>query len=116
MSNENIKDLAGKALRKAALNEEAKQYLLHHPTLFNLLLKAAGKYIGGETLEEALKTRQELQSQGLMTSLEFIGENVTNVSEANEATEEFLKIIESVKNSQKQERVSLDLSFRDFFK
>ena len=115
MSNGNIKELAGQALKKAALNEEAKEYLLHNPVLFNLLLKAARRYIGGETLEETLKTRKTLQSQGLMTSLEFMGENVTNVTEANEATEEFLKIIESVKNSQRQERVSLDLSHLGIF-
>ena len=115
MSNGNIKELAGQALKKTALNQEAKEYLLHNPVLFNLLLKAARRYIGGETLEETLKTRKTLQSQGLMTSLEFMGENVTNVTEANEATEEFLKIIESVKNSQRQERVSLDLSHLGIF-
>lgn len=115
MLNENIKELAGQALRKAALNEEAKEYLLGHPILFNLLLKAARRYIGGETLTETLETRKVLQSQGLMTSLEFMGENVTNVIEANEATEEFLRIIESVKNSQGQDRVSLDLSHLGIF-
>lgn len=115
MSNGNIKELAGQALKKAALSEEAKEYLLHNPILFNLLLKAARRYIGGQTLEETLKTRKALQSQGLMTSLEFMGENVTNVTEANEATEEFLRIIESVKNSQRQERVSLDLSHLGIF-
>lgn len=115
MQNENIKELAGQALRKAALNEEAKEYLLHNPVLFNLLLKAARRYIGGETLTETLKTREALQNQGLMTSLEFMGENVTNVAEANEAREEFLRIIESVRNSQRQERVSLDLSHLGIF-
>lgn len=115
MLNENIKALAGQALKKAALNEEAKEYLLHNPVLFNLLLKAARRYIGGETLTETLKVRKELQNQGLMTSLEFMGENVTNVTEANAATEEFLRIIESVKNSQGQERVSLDLSHLGIF-
>lgn len=110
MSDLNIKELAGQALKKAALNEQAKKYLLQNPILFKLLLKAAKRYIGGETLEETLQTRVSLQNQGLMTSVEFMGENVTTFSEANEATEEFLKIIESVKNSKRQERVSLDLS------
>lgn len=115
MQLENIKELASQALKKAALNEGAKEYLLHNPVLFNLLLKAARRYIGGETLTETLQTRKALHHQGLMTSLEFMGENVTNDAEANEATEEFLRIIESVKNSQKQERVSLDLSHLGIF-
>lgn len=113
--NENLKEMASQALKKAALNEDAKEYLLHNPVLFNLLLKAARRYIGGETLAEALETKNTLQTQGLMTSLEFMGENVANVSEANESKEEFLRIIQSVKNSQGQERISLDLSHLGIF-
>jgi hypothetical protein len=54
---------ASAALRKAALNEEAKTYLLSNPLLFNLLLKAARRYIGGETLEQALATKKPPSSR-----------------------------------------------------
>jgi proline dehydrogenase len=66
-------------------------------------------------LEETLKTREILQNQGLMTSLELMGENATTVNEANAVAEEFLRIIESVKSSPKQERVTLDLSHLGLF-
>jgi len=105
-----IRKQASDALRKAALSEEAKAYLLSNPVLFNLLLKAARRYIGGETLEQALETRKELRAQGYQTSLEFMGENVTTVAEANEATHEFLRIIEALKGENKGDRVTLDLS------
>lgn len=110
-----IRQQAGAALRKAALNEEAKTYLLSHPLLFNLLFKAARRYIGGETLDQALATRKALQAQNFMTSLEFMGESVTTVTEANEATQEFLRIIEVLKAENKPERVSLDLSHLGLF-
>src|ERR1700730_12595972 len=105
-----IKQQASEALRKAAINEEAKAYLLSNPLLFNLLLKAARRYIGGETLEQALATRKELRAQGFQTSLEFMGENVTTQAEAQEATHEFLNVIKALQVENKPDRVSLDLS------
>lgn len=106
----NIREQASEALRKAAISEEAKAYLLSNPLLFNLLLKAARRYIGGETLEQALATRKELHAQGYKTSLEFMGENVTTVAEAKEATNEFLKIIKALQAENKDDRITLDLS------
>lgn len=106
---------ASEALKKAALNLDAKAYLLNNPLLFNLLLKAARRYIGGETLEQALETRKTIQAQGIATSLEFIGESVHTPAEAREATEEFLRLIEALKIEKKPERVSVDLSHLGFF-
>ncbi len=109
------KQQASEALKKAALNEEVKTYLLQNPLLYNLLLKAARRYIGGETLEQALETRQKLQANGFATSLEFMGESVSTTDEANEATQEFLKIIKALKVENKPDRVSLDLSHLGLF-
>ena len=105
-----IREQASEALRKAAISEEAKAYLLSNPVLFNLLLKAARRYIGGENLEQALATRKTLLSQGFQTSLEFMGENVNTVAEAKEATDEFLKLIKALQAENKADRVTLDLS------
>lgn len=110
-----IRQQAGEALRKAAINEEAKAYLLSHHVLFNLLLKAARRFISGENLEEALATRKRLHLQGLQTSLEFMGENVTTVADAKEATHEFLKVIKALQAENKSDRISLDLSHLGLF-
>jgi proline dehydrogenase len=114
-NNMEIKQKACEALRKAALNEEAKAFLLNNPVLFNVLLKAARRYIGGETLEQALATKKKLNTQGFATSLEFMGENVTTVNEAKEATQEFLKIIQALKAENQPDRVTLDLSHLGLF-
>lgn len=113
-NQETIRQQASEALRKAAMNEKAKAYLLHHPVLFNVLLKAARRYIAGKTLEEALATRSALQAQGFQTSLEFIGENATTIAEAKEATHEFLRIIAALQAESKADRISLDLSHLGF--
>jgi proline dehydrogenase len=44
-----------------------------------------------------------------------MGESVTTVTEAKEATQEFLRIIEALKAEKKSERVSLDLSHLGLF-
>jgi proline dehydrogenase len=120
MSNQetNIVDIrqkASEALRKAALNEEAKGYILSNPVLFNMLLKAAQRYIGGENLAQALATRKKLKAHGFATSLEFMGESVTTFTEAKEATQEFLQIINTLKAENQPDRVSLDLSHLGLF-
>lgn len=108
--SENVRQQTSEALRKAAINVEAKAYLLSNPLLFNLLLKSARRYIGGETLEQALATRKMLHAEGFRTSLEFMGENVATVDDAREATQEFLRVINALRAENKADRVSLDLS------
>lgn len=107
---ENLKTRASEALKTAALNESAKHYLLQNPTLFKLLLKGARRYIGGENLEETVLTVKKINANGFPVSVEFMGESVTSISEANEATQEFLKIIDTIKKEKLESIVSLDLS------
>ena len=98
------------ALKIAALNESAKNYLLNNSQLFGLLLKAAKRYIGGEDLQEASQTVKRLNAIGLPTSLEFMGESTSSISEANNVTQEFLAIIKTIKDENLTSIVSLDLS------
>lgn len=98
------------ALRKAALNEEAKNYLLSNPVLFNLLKKAADRYIGGETLEETIKKVKLQNNQGFKCSIEFMGESTHTVQEANAARDEFINICRTIKQYGLNAAVALDLS------
>jgi len=105
-----LRTKVSEALKIAALNESAKNYLLNNPELFELLLKAAKRYIGGENLEEASQRAKRLNIEGFPTSLEFMGESTNSISEANEVTQEFLAIIKKIKEENLKSIVSLDLS------
>jgi proline dehydrogenase len=48
--DKHLLQIGAQALRKAALNEDSKAYILNNPALFQLFKKAADRYIGGETL------------------------------------------------------------------
>ncbi|OJJ16314.1 proline dehydrogenase [marine bacterium AO1-C] len=98
------------ALKKAAVNEEAKQYILNNEALFKTLKKAADRYIGGETLEETIPKVKLHNAKGFKCSVEFMGENTVTEKEANEATNEFINIVKQTNKHQLYSTVSLDLS------
>ncbi|MDA6070278.1 proline dehydrogenase family protein [Flavobacterium sp. AC] len=102
--------MGASALRKAALNEKAKEYILSNEILFKTIKKAADRYIGGETLEETIVKVKEQNKQGFKTSIEFMGENTLTEKEATEASNEFIRIAQEIKQQQLNSTFSLDLS------
>jgi proline dehydrogenase len=107
---EHLLEIGSAALKKAALNAEAKAYLLENEKLFRLIKKAADRYIGGENLEEAIQKVVVAQAQGLKCSLEYMGENVNSAEEAEGATDEFVRICQEITGRALHATVSLDLS------
>ena len=77
-----------RALRKAALNLEAKEYILNNHVVFSVMKKAANRYIGGETLGDTITKVQQQNKQGFACSIEFMGESTLTVQEATAATQE----------------------------
>jgi proline dehydrogenase len=98
------------ALRKAALNVHAKEYILGNPILFTTMKKAANRYIGGETLEETVTKVQQQNQQGFACSMEFMGESTLTIAESSAATQEFIRITQQIKALGLRSAVSLDLS------
>lgn len=103
-------DIGAAALRKAALSEDAKGYLLSNKPLYTVLRKAAERYIGGETLGEIVPKVQAENSRGFKCSIEFMGERTRSQEEANHATTEFLRIVEAIRSRGLDATVSLDVS------
>lgn len=106
--NKDLLQMGAEALRKAALNEDSKAYILSNPVLFQLFKKAADRYIGGETLEETIVKVKALNN--LKASIEFMGESTRTEQESNAATDEFIRICQQIRLQQLNCTVSLDLS------
>ncbi len=70
--------------------------------------RVSSRFIAGETLEDALQVVRGLSQKGLFSSLDHLGENVTNAEEAENARDEYIHIIHSI--GQFQTNVSLKLS------
>lgn len=108
--NHTLLDIGSQALRKAALNEEAKEFLLTNKPLFKTLKKAADRYIGGETLSETAQKAKTQNELGFKCSIEFMGESTRTIPEAHQATEEFVNICKEIHQKNLHATVSLDLS------
>jgi len=102
--------IGAESLKKAALNEEAKDFVLKNKQLFETLKKAANRYIGGENLEETLLTVRKWNKKGFTVTTDFMGESIRNEKDANDATTEFIDFCKGIKIEKLNSSVSLDLS------
>lgn len=110
MLDDNLFVLGSEALRKAALNQQAKNYILENKILYDVFKKAAHRYIGGETLDETIVKVMNECHNAFKCSIEFMGENTKTAAEAIEAKDEFLKICHEIGRQNLNSTVSLDLS------
>lgn len=53
------------------------------------------RYIAGETIEDGLKACRELNQQGVEVTVDLLGEFISNLAQAEENKNEYLRIIES---------------------
>lgn len=107
---QDLLQMGATALRKAALNTKVKEYILSDIGLYTTIKKAAERYIGGETLDETIIKVKDQNRNGFKCSMEFMGENTLTEKEANDATNEFIRIVQEIKNKNLNSTVSLDLS------
>lgn len=107
---EELLNTTAAALKRAALNDKAKHRVISNPILYQILKKAADRYIGGETLEQTLVKTQHYNREGYKCALEFMGENTSTELEASLATQEFMKAVRHIQAQSLNSTISLDLS------
>jgi proline dehydrogenase len=72
------------------LQRVASRYGMQKPTSF------ARRFIAGETTAEAIEAARIVESRGFLHTLDFLGEGVRSLEEADAATREYLQIIEAI--------------------
>ena len=103
-------EIGSESFKKIALNEDAKSYVLSNPLLFNILKKAANRYLGGETLSEAVDAIRLLNEEGFTVTTDYMGESIRDAQKANEATQEFMAFAQAILQYGLNSSISLDLS------
>ena len=101
---------AAAALRHIALDENIKSYVLQHPPLYRTLLNVAMRFIGGETLAQCVEAAKFLNQQGFSVTIDYMGESTRDSTIAEQATQEFLRVIQAIGDRELNSSVSLDLS------
>ena len=70
----------------------------------------ARRFIAGETIEEAIDVARRLQAQGLLLTLDYLGERVRTLEEADAATREYIRLMDVIVASGIERNVSLKLT------
>jgi proline dehydrogenase len=76
--------------RSRALKTVASRYGMRRPTSF------ARRFIAGETTDEAIAAAFAVEARGLLQTLDYLGESVRTLPEADAATREYLRIIDAI--------------------
>ena len=91
-------------------------YLSNQPRVFkfvrnNRLAKHfAKRFVAGETLFEALAVVRALNARGISASLDLLGESVNNEREARAARDQYLQILDHVRETRLDANVSVKLT------
>lgn len=88
----------------STLKKMASAYGMRKPTSF------ARRFIAGESIEEALGAAREIQAQGLMLTLDLLGESVSTLDEARAASQGYVRIIETIVDAGIERNISLKLT------
>jgi proline dehydrogenase len=70
----------------------------------------ARRFIAGETVEEAVAAVKGVAAQGLLLTLDYLGESVATSEEADAATRDYLRILNTIVASGVERNVSLKLT------
>jgi len=103
-------ELVIQALKAAARDERLKYAVQQSKELYPLLWKAAKRYVTGEKREDAITAARNYLNDNYNISIEYIGENTTNLRDCQRAKDELLQVIEDMGILSLKQTVSFDLS------
>jgi len=87
-----------------AIDKIASRYGMAKPDSFGR------RFIAGETAREAIEATSTLQGNGLALTLDFLGESVTNLDEADSATRAYLDALREIADAGVERNLSLTLT------
>ncbi|MBI5215779.1 MAG: proline dehydrogenase family protein [Ignavibacteriae bacterium] len=76
----------------------------------SIVRKFAGRYIAGEEISDAVRVVKQLNSQGMIATLDVLGESITMREEATSATEMIIEVIKTIEKEQLDSNVSIKLT------
>ena len=68
------------------------------------------RFVAGETLDEAISVARVCNSQGMLASLDYLGENVSTTAEAQQSRDAYLQVFERIAKEQINANVSCKLT------
>jgi proline dehydrogenase len=91
------------------LNKMIAGILPHMPK--KLVWQFSKEYIAGETLDQAIVNAKKLNAQGILTTIDVLGEFITTLAEAEANKKEYLEVIDAAENAGVKGNYSLKPTF-----
>ncbi len=105
-----VSDIAERAMRSTLLNLAHRRSLGRLATRVPITRPMVGRFVSGETLDEALAALERLREQGMRTTVDVLGESVTRPEEARAAVGRYLETLDALAGRGLDRNVSLKLS------
>jgi proline dehydrogenase len=87
-----MKGIPRPILFKLATSERFERTVRAVPGGERVAYRLASRYVAGETADDALATARRLAAQGIESSIDFFGENVTDPTEANGVADAYVAL------------------------
>lgn len=84
----------------------ARSLMVH----FFLARRVARRFIAGESVDEAVQAVRDLNAQGLLASLDYLGESVERAEDTRAVVETYLTLIQRIESEKLKAGVSLKLT------
>lgn len=91
-------------------------YLSGQPQIFRFVRRNriaqgfAGRFVAGETMDEAIAAVRDLNARGISASLDLLGESVRDEGEARAAADEYLTLLDRIQAEGVRSHVSVKLT------
>ncbi len=72
--------------------------------------RVADRFVAGDTLDDAVRVTRDLNARGLLVTLDHLGEFTTNPDEARQATDDLIRLAETIQRAELRAGISLKLT------
>jgi proline dehydrogenase len=97
-------------LRAILLKLSENKSFAHWVTSNTRTRRMARRFVAGETLDEAIAAARACNQQGMLASLDYLGENVSSTADAHRARDSYLEIFERIAKENLNANVSCKLT------
>jgi proline dehydrogenase len=105
-----VRELPGRTMRGVLLGLSRRRALGRVATRLPVTRPVVGRFVAGETLDDALAALRRLSSAGLRTTVDVLGESVTVPTQAAAAADAYIRTIDALAAADLDRNVSLKLT------
>lgn len=97
-------------IRSTLLKLSESKSFAHWVTSNRTTRRMSHRFVAGEELEEAIAAARECNDQGMMVSLDYLGENVATTADAQRARDAYLEVFDRIASENLNANVSCKLT------